>query len=103
MIVDADTKFTDEFRSILRDGGVKCVRTPHLAPDCNSVAKRRVLSIKSEALNRMIFFGVVSESPGGSAHGLGTRSMAPSETLRQTGGYGISPGVTRRGLNRVSR
>ncbi|MFH0944840.1 MAG: integrase core domain-containing protein [Planctomycetota bacterium] len=60
LIIDSDTKFTDEFRSILRDECVKCVRTPHLAPDCNSVAERWVLSIKSEALNRMIFFGVDS-------------------------------------------
>lgn len=60
MIIDADTKFTDEFRSLLRIEGVKCVPTPHRAPDCNSVAERWVLSIKSEALNRMIFFGVDS-------------------------------------------
>ncbi|MFH0945983.1 MAG: integrase core domain-containing protein [Planctomycetota bacterium] len=60
LIIDQDTKFTDEFRILLRDEGVKCVRTPHRAPDCNSVCERWVLSVESEVLNRMIFFGVDS-------------------------------------------
>ena len=60
LIIDRDRKFTDEFRSLLRDGAVKCVRTPRQAPDCNSVCERWVLSAKSELLNRMIFFGVDS-------------------------------------------
>ena len=60
LIIDLDTKFTDDFRTMLRDEGVKCVRTPNRAPDCNSIAERWVLSIKSECLNRMIFFGVDS-------------------------------------------
>ena len=45
---------------MLRDDGVKCVRTPHRAPDCNAFAERWVLTIKSECLRRMIFFGVGS-------------------------------------------
>ena len=34
--------------------------TPYRAPNCNAFAERFVLSIKSECLNRMIFFGEFS-------------------------------------------
>lgn len=33
------------------------IRTPRQAPNCNAHAERFVLSIKSECLRRMIFFG----------------------------------------------
>lgn len=60
MIIDRDSKFTAEFRSTLRDHDVRCVPAPQGAPDCNALAERWVLTIKSECLNRMIFFGVGS-------------------------------------------
>ena len=34
--------------------------TPYQAPNCNAYAERFVLSIKSECLDRMIFFGEAS-------------------------------------------
>lgn len=57
LICDRDTKFTKQFRRTLRDAGVRVIRTPRQAPNCNAFAERFVLSIKSECLNRMIFFG----------------------------------------------
>ena len=39
---------------------VEVVMTPKRAPNCNAYAERFVLSIKSECLRRMIFFGEVS-------------------------------------------
>ena len=35
LIVDRDAKYTDEFKSLLWDSGVKCVPIPAQAPDCN--------------------------------------------------------------------
>ena len=57
LICDRDTKFTAQFKRILRDVGVEVVMTPKRAPNCNAFAERFVLSIKSECLRCMIFFG----------------------------------------------
>ncbi len=57
LILDRDTKFTAQFKRILGDAGVRSILTPKLAPNCNAFAERFVLSIKSECLGRMIFFG----------------------------------------------
>ena len=57
VICDRDSKFTEQFRRILGDAGVKVISTPRQAPNCNAYAERFVLSIKSECLRRMIFFG----------------------------------------------
>ena len=60
VICDRDAKFTAEFRHILQAVGVRVLRTPRQAPNCNAHAERFVLSIKSECLNRMMFFGEAS-------------------------------------------
>ena len=57
LICDRDTKFSDQFRRILKDARIAIVLTPHRAPNCNAFAERFVRSIKEECLNRMIFFG----------------------------------------------
>ena len=57
MICDRDSCFTAEFRDILAAAGVRVIQTPHQAPNCNAHAERLVLSIQSECLERMIFFG----------------------------------------------
>ena len=57
LIVDRDSKFTDQFTRVLHDAGVQVVRTAYQAPDMNAVAERWVLSVKSECLDRMILFG----------------------------------------------
>jgi putative transposase len=60
LICDRDTKFTTQFKRILRDVGVEVVLTPKRAPNCNAYAESFVLSIKSECLRRMIFSGEAS-------------------------------------------
>jgi transposase InsO family protein len=60
LIMDRDTKYTEEFRDYLDREGVKPVRCPVRAPNCNAFAERFVRSIREECLNRMILFGEAS-------------------------------------------
>ena len=60
LIMDRDTKYTDDFRDYLDREGVKPVRCPVRAPNCNAFAERFVRSIKDECLDRMILFGEAS-------------------------------------------
>jgi transposase InsO family protein len=60
LIMDRDTKYTDDFRGYLDREGVKPVRCPARAPNCNAFAERFVRSIKEECLDRMILFGEAS-------------------------------------------
>jgi transposase InsO family protein len=60
LIHDCDSKFSLRFRIVMGDFGITPIRTPYQAPNANAYAERFVLSIKSECLNRMIFFGEVS-------------------------------------------
>jgi len=57
LICDGDTKFTEHFKDVLEGAGIEVVVTPYMAPNCNAFVERFVLSIKSECLERMIFFG----------------------------------------------
>jgi len=60
LIMDRDTKYTEEFRDYLDREGVKPVRCPARAPNCNAFAERFLRSIKEECLDRMILFGEAS-------------------------------------------
>ena len=60
LLMDRDTKYTEEFRDYLDREGVKPVRCPVRAPNCNAFAERFVRSIKDECLDRMILFGEAS-------------------------------------------
>jgi transposase InsO family protein len=60
LIMDRDTKYTEEFRDYLDRDGVKPVRCPVRAPNCNAFAERFVRSIRDECLDRMILFGEAS-------------------------------------------
>jgi transposase InsO family protein len=55
--VDRDSNFSSAFRAILKNAGVESVRLPARSPDLNSQIERFHLSIKTECLERMIFFG----------------------------------------------
>jgi len=57
LILDRDAKFSDVFRGLLDSAGVRVIFCPPRAPNCNAIAERFVRSIKSECLDRMIFFG----------------------------------------------
>ena len=60
LIMDRDTKYTQAFRDSLDREGVKPVRCPVRAPNCNAFAERFVRSIKEECLDRMILFSEAS-------------------------------------------
>ena len=60
LIMDRDTKYTEEFRDSLDREGVKPVRCPVRALNCNAFAERFVRSIREECLDRMILFGEAS-------------------------------------------
>jgi putative transposase len=60
LIVDGDTKYTDEFRNVLVREGIHLIRLPPGSPNLNAFAERFVRSIRSECLNRMIFIGQAS-------------------------------------------
>ncbi len=57
LIMDRDTIFTKEFRSYLKQEGVKAVRLPPRSPNLNAYAERFVRTIKESCLDHMIFFG----------------------------------------------
>ena len=60
MIHDGDGKYSLRFTMVMEDAGITPIRTPYRAPNANAYAERFVLSIKSECLRRMIFFGEAS-------------------------------------------
>lgn len=57
VLMDRDSSFSTAFREVLKDGAVEPVRLPVRSPDLNSHLERFHLSIKSECLSRIIFFG----------------------------------------------
>ena len=57
LIHDRDPLYTAQFTKTLAAAGVRCVRLPPKSPNLNAYAERFVRSIKSECLDRMIFFG----------------------------------------------
>jgi putative transposase len=57
MLMDRDTNFSIAFRRILKQADVEPVRLPAKSPNLNSHLERFHLSLKSECLDRMIFFG----------------------------------------------
>ena len=60
LLMDRDTKFTAAFRQTLEDAGTACVLLPPRSPNCNAHIERFMRSIKSEALERRIFFSEAS-------------------------------------------
>ena len=60
LVLDLDSKFTDQFKRILHDAGVEVVRTAYQAPNMNAIAERWVLSVKTECLSHLILFGEAS-------------------------------------------
>jgi putative transposase len=60
VLMDRNSNFSAAFRSVLKDADVDPIRLPARSPDLNSQIERFHLSIKSECLSRMIFFGETS-------------------------------------------
>ena len=57
LLMDRDTKFCNSFRDVRSNEGVKSVRLPVRSPNMNAFVERFMRSLKSECLNKMIFFG----------------------------------------------
>ena len=57
LICDRDPKWSRRVEYLLRMAGVRMVRTPASAPNCNPYAERFVRSIKEECLNRIVPLG----------------------------------------------
>jgi putative transposase len=57
LIHDRDTKFSDDFRSTLKDAGVECKKLPVRSPNLNARVERFVQTIKTECLDHFIAFG----------------------------------------------
>jgi putative transposase len=60
LIIDRDTKYSEQFRRLIRDNGTRVIRLPPMSPNLNAYAERFVRSIKDECLDRMIFVGQAS-------------------------------------------
>ena len=60
LIIDRDTKYSEQVRRLIGDSGTKVIRLPPMSPNLNAYAERFVRSIKDECLDRMIFVGQAS-------------------------------------------
>jgi hypothetical protein len=60
LIMDRDTKYTEDFRGHLKREGITPILCSVRAPNCIAFAERFARSIKDECLNRMIIFGQAS-------------------------------------------
>ena len=57
LLMDRDGKFSESFRDFLDNEDVKPARLPARSPNLNAHLERFMRSLKSESLDRMIFFG----------------------------------------------
>ena len=57
LICDRDRKWSRAVLKFLEHEGIRIIRTPFRAPNCNAYAERFVRSIKEECLERMIPLG----------------------------------------------
>ena len=97
LIMDRDTKFCGTFRTMLSECGTEPLRLPPRSPNLNSYVERFVLSIKSESLERMIFFGerslqraireyIVHHHQERNHQGLGNEVIDPDPNLSEVNG-----------------
>jgi len=57
LIHDRAPCFSQSFRAVLKDSGVKPIRLPRKRPNLNAFAERWVRTAKELCVHRMIFFG----------------------------------------------
>jgi transposase InsO family protein len=98
VLMDRDSHFSSDFRRILKDADVQPVRLPARSPNLNSHLERFHLSLKSECLEKMIFFGERSLRRATHAYldhfhcernhqGLGNKILEPGQEVGQARGY----------------
>jgi transposase InsO family protein len=97
LLIDRDGKFCPAFHRMLKDSGVEPVLLPPKSPNLNAHLERFHKSIKSECLDRMIFFGEQSLRNAVAGYlrhhhvernhqGLGNRLIEPGEEVGRTEG-----------------
>ena len=97
VLMDRDANFSCAFRIILKEADAEPLRLPPQSPNLNSHLERFHLSIKSECLDRMIFFGESSLRRAVSTYlihyhgarnhqGLGNKLLDPSGEVGQCNG-----------------
>ena len=95
--MDRDAKFSEAFRVILEQAGVKAVRLPPRSPNLNPNLERFMRSVKEECLHRMIFFAERSLQVAAAEflshfhternhQGLGNRLIEPGVEVGRTAG-----------------
>ncbi len=57
VLMDRDANFSYAFRTILEEAGAEPVRLPPKSPNLNAQLEQYFRSLKSDALDQMIFFG----------------------------------------------
>ncbi len=57
VLMDRAGYFSEAFRNLLKQAGVKPIQTPPSSPNCNAHIERFIGSFKREMAERMIFFG----------------------------------------------
>ncbi len=58
LIHDRDTKLSAAFRRLFKSDGIRCLRTPLLAPDANAFAEAWIGALKREALDYFLCFSL---------------------------------------------
>jgi len=58
LIHDRDSKFSAGFRRLFRNAGIRCLRTPLLAPDANAFSEAWIGGLKRECLNHFLCFSL---------------------------------------------
>jgi putative transposase len=58
LLHDRDTKFTESFNHLFKDGGVRIVRAPYQTPIANCFAESWIGSLKRECLNHFACFSL---------------------------------------------
>jgi putative transposase len=58
LIHDRDSKFSAGFRGLFGSAGIRCLRTPLLAPDANAFAEAWIGGLKRESLDYFICFSL---------------------------------------------
>jgi len=57
LVRDRDRQFTASFDATLADAGIEAVKIPPRSPRANAYAERFVLTVRTEATDRMLIFG----------------------------------------------
>ena len=85
-IHDRDSKFSTAFRRLFHSAGIRCLRTPLLAPDANAFAEAWIGGLKRECLDYFLCFS------------LGHLDYIPQENVRLFNEYRPHQGLGNRTL-----